>query len=61
VDATNLSKKIGLNASQVQEVLGKLINAKLIRSHEGGLLIHDVSRLREFLEFLEMKEKFGDI
>jgi hypothetical protein len=28
---------------------------------EQGLIIHDANKLREFLEFLEMKEKFGDI
>jgi CRP-like cAMP-binding protein len=61
VDAENLSQKIGLEPEQVNEVLSKLLKAKLIRQIEGGLLIHDVNRLREFLEFLEMKEKFGDI
>jgi hypothetical protein len=25
-----------------------------------GFLVHDARRLREFLEFLEMREKFGD-
>ncbi len=61
VDAAGLARKIGLQEEQVGEVLGKLINAKLIRVQESGYLIHDVGRLREFLEFLEMKEKFGDI
>jgi CRP/FNR family cyclic AMP-dependent transcriptional regulator len=57
-----LSAKIGLEVHQIEEVLNKLLAAKLIRKHDdGGLLIHDVTRLREFLEFLEMKEKFGDI
>jgi len=62
IDPERLSAKIGLEVAQIQEVLDKLLAAKLIRKHEdGGLLIHDVTRLREFLEFLEMKEKFGDI
>ncbi|MBW1808998.1 MAG: Crp/Fnr family transcriptional regulator [Deltaproteobacteria bacterium] len=61
VDAGSLARKIGLKSAKVSEVLTKLLNAKLIRQHEGGILIHDVNRLREFLEFLEMKEKFGDI
>ncbi len=42
-------------------MLQKLLRAKLVKQHPNGLLIHDVNRLREFLEFLEMKEKFGDI
>jgi len=58
----SLSQKIGLEVAEINEVLDKLMKAKLIRKHEeGGLLVHDVNRLREFLEFLEMKEKFGDI
>jgi CRP-like cAMP-binding protein len=60
VDAEGLAHKIGLEGPQVTEVLGKLLRAKLLREHEGGLLIYDVTRLREFLEFLEMKEKFGE-
>lgn len=58
-----LATKIGLQTREVEEVLAKLLRARLIREHEaeGGFLIHDVNRLREFLEFLEMKEKFGDI
>jgi CRP/FNR family cyclic AMP-dependent transcriptional regulator len=61
VDLDSIAQKIGLDNAQVQEVLSKLFKAKLIRDAEGGMLIHDVNRLREFLEFLEMKEKFGDI
>ncbi|RLB57691.1 MAG: Crp/Fnr family transcriptional regulator [Deltaproteobacteria bacterium] len=61
MDAANLAGKIGLDQHQVEEVLSKLLKARLVREHEQGLLIHDVNRLREFLEFLEMKEKFGDI
>ena len=62
VSAQDLSIKIGLKVPEVEEVLGKLLKAKLIRSTDDGddMLIHDVNRLREFLEFLEMKEKFGD-
>lgn len=56
-----LGGKIGLDSERVDEVLGRLIRARLVKITETGLLIHDVSKLREFLEFLEMKEKFGDI
>lgn len=63
VAPAELARKIGLKELEVNDVLGKLLKAKLIRHDEksGAYLIHDVNRLREFLEFLEMKEKFGDI
>lgn len=61
VDPATLAQKIGLEAQQVSEVLSKLLRARLVREQDGALLIYDVNRLREFLEFLEMKEKFGDI
>jgi hypothetical protein len=31
----------------------------MVRADAGGLVITDVERLHEFLEFLEMQEKFG--
>jgi CRP-like cAMP-binding protein len=63
VDITvkELGSKVGLELDQVNEVLNKLIRAKLVQIVESGLIIHNVQKLREFLEFLGMKEKFGDI
>ncbi len=57
----DLAGKVGLELEPVNEVLNKLIRARLVRLTDTGMVIHDVSKLREFLEFLEMKEKFGDI
>ncbi len=57
----DLAAKIGLDLEPVNEVLNKLIRARLVKITETGLVIQDVAKLREFLEFLEMKEKFGDI
>lgn len=61
ISVKDLASKVGLEVEPVNEVLNKLIRAKLVRITETGLLIQDPSKLREFLEFLEMKEKFGDI
>jgi CRP-like cAMP-binding protein len=57
----DLAAKIGLDIEPVNEVLNKLIRARLVKITESGVIIQDVTKLREFLEFLEMKEKFGDI
>ncbi len=57
----DIAQKIGLEIEPVNEVMNKLIRSRLVKLTESGVVIHDVNKLREFLEFLEMKEKFGDI
>ncbi|MEZ0312842.1 MAG: Crp/Fnr family transcriptional regulator [Myxococcota bacterium] len=57
----DIASKIGLEIEPVNEVMNKLIRSRLVKLTETGVVIHDVNKLREFLEFLEMKEKFGDI
>lgn len=57
----DLASKIGIEVESVNEVLNKLIRSRLLKITESGLVIQDVAKMREFLEFLEMKEKFGDI
>ncbi len=57
----DLAGKVGLEIDPVNDVLNKLIRAKLLTLTDSGLVIHDVTKMKEFLEFLEMKEKFGDI
>lgn len=63
IDVTlkELGMKIGLELEEVNEVLNKLIKSRLVRILEDGILISDVEKLNEFLSFLEMKEKFGEI
>jgi len=63
VDLTQkeLASKVGLDNHVVDDVVNKLIRAKLVSIIETGLVVQNVERLREFLEFLEMKEKFGNI
>jgi len=61
ITVKELGSKIGLDLERVDEVLNKLIRARLLKITETGLVIHDVAKLRDFLDFLEMKEKFGDI
>lgn len=57
----DLAGKVGLDVEPVNEVLNKLLRARLVKLTESGIVIQDVPKMREFLEFLEMKEKFGDI
>jgi CRP-like cAMP-binding protein len=55
-----LAEEIGLTVEETDEVLARLGRLKIVREDRGGILVSDMERLREFLEFLEMREKFGD-
>jgi len=61
ISARDLAAKVGLETDEVNDVINKLVKARLAKVIEGGFMISDAAKLREFLEFLEMKEKFGDI
>ena len=56
-----LAAKVGLAVEKVNEVVAKLTKAKIVSATKEGLVISDPTKLRKFLEFLEMKEQFGDI
>jgi CRP-like cAMP-binding protein len=56
-----MANALGLRNTQLDEVLDKLVKADLIMLEADGVLIPDVRKLRDFLGFLEMKEKFGDL
>jgi CRP-like cAMP-binding protein len=60
-----LASRVALDESQVAEVLARLRDAKLVTSAreigyaEDGLVVPEVGRLVEFVEFLDMKERFA--
>jgi CRP-like cAMP-binding protein len=56
-----LAGRVGVRPEQVQEVLSKLVKANIAAVERDGFLVPDVSKLRHFLEFLQMKAQFGDI
>jgi CRP-like cAMP-binding protein len=61
VAPAELAGRVGVRPEQVQEVLGKLLKANIASVERDGFLVPDVSKLRSFLEFLQMKRQFGDI
>ena len=61
MNAKDLGGKLGLDLEPVQEVIGRLVRAKLVAQDGMTLRIFDVAKLQAFLGFLEMKEKFGDV
>lgn len=56
-----LAENVGLHPDQVVDVLKRLSRLRMVEQKEEGFVVTDVMRLHEFLEFLEMREKFGDV
>jgi len=61
ITIADLATRTGLDEPQVNEVMGKITKAKLGGAQADGILVTDVDKLRKFLEFLAMKEQFGDL
>ena len=65
VTLESLASRVALEPDQVHEVVSRLRQAHLVLSPQecglegDGFVIPEVGRLGEFLEFLEMKERFG--
>jgi CRP-like cAMP-binding protein len=58
--AADIAREVGVDITVVHEVLARLRRLRLIAEEgSGGLLVADVGRLQDFLEFLEMPQKFG--
>jgi CRP/FNR family cyclic AMP-dependent transcriptional regulator len=55
-----LAARVGVKAEQADEALMKLLKAKIISVHPDGILVPDAGKLRHFLEFLQMKARFGE-
>lgn len=58
--AAELSAQVNVEPSHTEEVLGRLKRVRVLSIEPGGtILVHDLERLFDFLEFLEMPQKFG--
>jgi CRP-like cAMP-binding protein len=56
-----LAERVGLPPEEVRQVVDRLVRARLIARTEDGasLVVFEVGKLQEFLDFLDLKEKFG--
>jgi len=61
VALATLPSMLGIDTQQLDGVLEKLSKVKIATVEADGVVVPDAKKLREFLEFLEMKEKFGDL
>jgi CRP-like cAMP-binding protein len=60
VNLSELHSRMGLSAEEVQDAIAKVAKARIILLVPEGVVIPDVARMQQYLEFLEMKERFGD-
>lgn len=61
ISPAELAAEIGLTEQETDDVLVRLRRLRIVEPEPRGLVVRDVRRLQEFLEFLEMREKFGDV
>lgn len=60
VTAADVAHRTSVDDPKVAEVLSRLERSRLVLADGGQLVVPDIGKLQEFLEFLEMREKFGD-
>ncbi|WP_242396247.1 Crp/Fnr family transcriptional regulator [Anaeromyxobacter oryzisoli] len=60
VAPADLAAHVGVRPEQAEEVLHKLLQAGIVALDGGGLLVPDLSKLRHFLEFLQVKAQCGE-
>ncbi|TMA28256.1 MAG: Crp/Fnr family transcriptional regulator [Deltaproteobacteria bacterium] len=60
VNASELHGRMGLTLAEVQEAVGKTAKARIIAVVPEGIVVPDTGKMQKYLEFLEMKERFGD-
>jgi len=61
VSVEEIASQSGLDAQEVREVIEKLRKARLISEGDGYFVVQDLKKLDKFLEFLAMKEEFGEM
>jgi CRP-like cAMP-binding protein len=57
--AAEIAREVGVGIEVADEVMARLHRLRLITEDEASIIVADVGRLQDFLEFLEMPQKFG--
>jgi CRP/FNR family cyclic AMP-dependent transcriptional regulator len=59
ISADGLAREVGVESAQVRDVLSRLRRLRIVTEDETGeFLVTDLTRLLEFMEFLEMPQRF---
>lgn len=56
-----LAEHTSVDSKKTEEVLARLERSRLVIADGSGYRVPDITKLAEFLEFLEMRERFGDV
>jgi CRP-like cAMP-binding protein len=60
VTVEELAREVGLDVGEAESALGRLERARLVMRHAGGAItVAGVGKLGDFIEFLEIAERFG--
>lgn len=54
-----IAVEVGVDPETAHEVMARLRRLRLVTDEEGAIVVADLARLHDFLEFLEMPQKFG--
>ncbi len=57
---SDIAARTGLTEAQVKDVVEKIVKQGLAKVLADGIIIEDVEKLRKYLEFLALKEQFGE-
>ncbi len=57
----DLPRQLGVGEPAIRIMVGKLERGGLVERTGDRLVVHDTARLRDYLNYLEMKWKFGDL
>lgn len=57
----DLPREIGVGEPAIRTMISKLERGGLLERSGDRITVHDTARLRDYLQFLEMKWKFGDL
>ena len=60
VNLGELHSRMGLNAEEVTDAVQRTAKARIFAVVPEGVVIPDTGKMQKYLEFLEMKERFGD-
>lgn len=59
ISADSLARDVGVDLAAAADVMARLRRLRLATEIPGGIVVADVGRLQDFVEFLEMPQKFG--